>query len=141
MFDDRLKNRFFIKVIQTDDCWYWIAGSRGKTGYGAFKIENDTVDAHRVSWMIHFGPIPDGLCVCHKCDNRRCVRPDHLFLGTKKDNNQDMFRKGRNAKMKIGRIAPVRHGDINEYKTFGCRCDLCKRTHRDLMRQYRASQK
>lgn len=86
--------RFFDKVDKTEDCWNWTASSRGQ-GYGAFKINGKVIDAHRVSWTIHFGEIPNGLFVCHKCDNKKCVNPDHLFLGTQKDNMNDCLQKGR----------------------------------------------
>lgn len=69
------------------------AGGYGQIGRG--RRGSGMVRAHRLAWEFANGPIPDGLCVLHKCDVRRCVNPEHLFLGTKKDNAQDMLRKGR----------------------------------------------
>ena len=88
--------RFWARVLKTDGCWLW-QGSRGKKGYGRLSRGNKTVLAHRISWQLHNGPIPGGLCALHACDNRVCVRPDHLFLGTIADNNVDMVTKGRRA--------------------------------------------
>lgn len=92
-----IAERFWSKVQKTDGCWIWTA-SRTLNGYG--QIGNPDVPtrlsfAHRVSWELHFGPIPPGMYVCHHCDNPACVRPDHLFLGTAHDNHTDMVRKGR----------------------------------------------
>lgn len=87
------KIRFF-RFIKKDDCWNWI-GSIGKNGYGYFSKNSKAASAHRVSWEIHNGQIPDGLCVLHKCDNRKCVNPDHLFIGTYYDNIHDKINKGR----------------------------------------------
>jgi hypothetical protein len=88
--------RFWKKVIKSDGCWNWI-GCRKKQGYGNIRVDGKTVMAHRVSWEMVNGSIPDGLCVLHKCDNPSCVNPDHLFLGTKMDNHCDMVDKGRRA--------------------------------------------
>jgi hypothetical protein len=93
------ETRFWRKVHKTKDsvngCWLW-RGHASK-GYGLFA--EDGLKArkrvHRFSWELHFGEIPTGMLVCHKCDVPRCVRPDHLFLGTHKDNHDDMVRKGR----------------------------------------------
>lgn len=92
------KKRFWDWVEKTDGCWLW-RGSTCASGYGYFSIDNKTVKAHRTAWVIAHGDIPKGMCVCHHCDNPRCVRASHLFLGTFGDNNRDRARKGRSAHM------------------------------------------
>lgn len=78
-------------------CWLWTgAGAKSKNGiYGKARIAGKSISAHRISWMIYRGSIPDGINVCHRCDNPSCVNPDHLFLGTQSDNMSDMHAKGR----------------------------------------------
>ncbi len=76
-----------------NDCWNFKGALR--SGYGAIKYNGKICGAHRVSFEITNGKIPDGLLVCHKCDNKKCVNPEHLFLGTYKDNMQDCLKKGR----------------------------------------------
>ena len=93
--------RFWAKVNKTESCWIWNAGcSTG--GYGLLKKgSKGTIESHRASWIIHNGPIPKGLCVLHDCpsgDNRLCVNPNHLWIGTKTENNQDRDLKNRQAK-------------------------------------------
>ncbi len=93
-----LAERFWPKVQKGDGCWEWQAVVSNK-GYGMIAGPGGRfarkLTAHRVSWMLHYGDVPDGMCVLHRCDNRRCVRPDHLFLGTLQDNTKDMHAKGR----------------------------------------------
>lgn len=78
-----------------DTCWPWL-GSRMKVGYGRMRFANrPDVGTHRLSWELSYGAIPDGLWVLHRCDNRICCNPKHLFLGTPYDNIHDMMNKGR----------------------------------------------
>lgn len=95
-----IKDRFWIKVNKTDSCWEW-TGAVNRQNYGVFLIGSQidqtrkVIKAHRYSYVLHNGPIPDGLSVCHKCDNPKCINPDHLFLGTHNDNMKDMVAKNR----------------------------------------------
>lgn len=89
--------RFWSKVTipaDIDKCWEWMAGQKN-FGYGAFKGEGKTVQAHRFSWELANGPITDNSYVLHKCDNPKCVNPSHLYLGTHADNTRDMMDRKR----------------------------------------------
>jgi len=90
-----LAERFWEKVEKTDGCWLWTS-TLNTWGYGQFQIgRTKQYRAHRIAYELTYGPIPAGMHVCHHCDNPRCVRPDHLFLGTHLDNMRDRQAKGR----------------------------------------------
>jgi len=102
-------------------CWSWL-GSKIK-GYGAFKVNRRNFLAHRYSYQLHH-PLTDDiknikLCVCHKCDNSECTNPEHFFLGTIKDNNDDKEKKGRQfAKLTEAQVLEIRHKYANENITY-----------------------
>ena len=87
-----------VKVEAEPACWPWL-GYRNRNGYGHMRVGNNVrLYAHRVSWELHYGKIPDGMLVCHRCDNPPCVNPLHLFLGSHADNHADRNAKGRQAR-------------------------------------------
>ncbi len=89
--------RWAAKVGPQDSngCWPWTGAARGENGRGAMGHSGKTHWAYRVGWELLVGPIPDGMCLCHKCDNPACVAPHHLFIGSHRDNMRDMALKGR----------------------------------------------
>jgi hypothetical protein len=105
--------RFIEKFTVGDGCWEW-QRSLAPNGYGRFGVggrKDGMGYAHRVSWSLFRGEIPKGLCVLHRCDNRKCVNPKHLFVGTLGDNNRDCVAKGRNSR---GSDRPNAKLDLNK---------------------------
>ena len=119
-------DRFFKWVRKTDSCWLW-KGATTPKGYGQINIRTNgktkLITAHRYSWQVHHGPIPEGMHVCHHCDTPPCVNPDHLFLGTYEDNMMDMILKGRQprAKLNAAQVKAIR---------------LDTRKHEDIAKEY-----
>lgn len=135
--------RFWVRVsIKSDDeCWPW-GGSHHNQGYGTFMWRKRTWYAHRVAWSFWFGPIPKGLSVCHQCDNTKCCNPNHLFLGTHKENIQDAFRKGRIPKpeYKVGSAhhnSKLTEEDVIEIR----RRRVLGETHRSIAKDYPVNQR
>lgn len=93
--DERLGEK--VELIPFSTCHWW-TGSLNHNGYGQIKANGVNTRAHRVAYRLFVGPIPIGLQILHSCDNRSCVNPDHLFIGTNADNNRDMCKKGRQPK-------------------------------------------
>ena len=108
----------FVSPEPNSGCWLWFGRAHNKMGYGIFEFRKCRSLAHRTTWELYFGKITEGLSVLHKCDNPCCVNPEHLFLGTRADNNLDMCAKGRqrgavgeangNAKLTREQVALIR---------------------------------
>jgi len=108
------RERFLRSFHTRGECWEWEA-SCFERGYGQFKVGEKNWLAHRFSYTIFVGPIPKGMLICHTCDNRKCVRPSHLFPGTHRDNSDDKIQKGRSrrsrgsAKIDMDAAKRIRH--------------------------------
>jgi len=116
-----------------DDCWEW-PGNRDAKGYG-YVFGKQLRRTHRVMYELMYGPIPEGMLVCHRCDNPSCMNPSHLFLGTSADNNRDCVAKGRHiSPNKLKTHCPQGH-EYNEANTYNsnnrryCRTCLGVRQH------------
>lgn len=136
-----LKEQFWNRVVKgsnLNDCWVW-KGSTHDSGYGRLYGPKGTESAaHRYSYIIHFGEIPAGLFVCHECDNPPCSNPSHLFVGTAKDNSDDMMIKGRGNKPKKWLYCSKGHeisgANLYRYPDGRERCRICLGKYRDIPR-------
>lgn len=144
-FSQKYIDRFWSKVDKTttpNGCWIWTAGKSG-CGRGYMGIQGKMLLASRISAIID-GKDPTGLLVCHHCDNIVCVRPDHLFLGTAKDNTNDMYLKNRQAKIEETRhIGENNHfSKLTENEILEIRRDFRpgkKGNYKELMKKYNVS--
>lgn len=125
--------RLLAKTVRSGDCLLF-TGCINKNGYGSFRFNGKTANVHKVSYILHHGDIPDGLVVMHSCDNRNCVEPTHLTLGTQSDNLRDMARKGRSgSKLSNEDVAAIRQDDRDSF-TIGRAYDVHPTTIQKIKR-------
>lgn len=131
-----IEDRFWSKVDRSNEdpeaCWEWQA-SFSSSGYGRFwnGVKGDTLP-HRISWVMANGPISPSIYVCHRCDNKKCVRPSHLFLGTQRDNMLDMVAKGRScSRLSVDEIDQI-YRSVGNNSEIGRRFGVSRTTVRDI---------
>lgn len=108
MRSEPAEKRFWKYVEKTSACWLW-TGAKIPNGYGHITVNRRSLKAHRLSWELHYGLVPTGMFVCHRCDVKACVRPEHLFIGTNRDNQLDAVAKGRHVCWNKG----MRNGNLH----------------------------
>lgn len=135
ILDESLKDRLLKRTKKTDGCWLW-SGTLTKQGYGHIRWKKRTLLCHRVSYCFFIAPFNKNICCLHHCDNPSCVNPNHLFLGTNKENMNDRDRKGRHVAWHLRQKEcknghPYVHGSFNfELNQSGRprrRCLICRR--------------
>jgi hypothetical protein len=137
--EDTIKRLLSNAIIGgPDSCWEWTA-LKVRKGYGVIRYNGKKLRAHRLSYELHCGPIPAGLFVCHRCDNRGCINPSHLFLGTNTDNMRDMVSKGRH---RLIRLPGERNGQakLTEAEARAILASKGKVRQEDLAERYGVSQ-
>lgn len=122
----RLWCRFWSYVQKTNGCWLWTGGK--SMGYGHFRVSGTSIRAHRYAWQSRGGKIAPGFCILHHCDNRACVRPDHLYIGTRADNNRDARERGQH----VGAARHPKEARIRALRKQGL-------SYRDIMKRVRVS--
>lgn len=130
--NESLPKRFMDKTLKTESCWLWKASITNK-GYGRYKVDGKVISAHRFSWWFTNGDIPEGMYILHKCDVRKCVNPDHLFLGTHQDNMEDMIEKDRHRPGEKSARAKLNQKEVNEIRNLYVR-GKCNTTSEFSMR-------
>ena len=127
------EQRFWDQVDHSITCWNW-RGWKTAKGYGELSFQGKVIRAHRLSYQLKIGAIPDGLFVLHKCDNPSCVRPDHLFLGTLAENCHDRHNKGRTARGSRNGWAKLTEVDIKSIRILASMSSLSQKEIADRFR-------
>lgn len=128
------EDRFWLFVDKGDYCWNW-NGSLYHKGAGDFYWNSVRLTSYRASWLIHYGWLPTNRFICHTCDNRRCVNPDHLFVGDAMANNRDMHQKGRGvirSKLNYSQVCEIRKSK-EPPEVIAQRYGVCRRTIRFIL--------
>ncbi len=137
--DGDTRQRFMARVSAepTDrGCLLWAGVIERKDGYGVLRVDHKNMRAHRVSWMLSNGPIPPGAQIRHRCDNPPCVNPDHLLMGSPKDNTRDAMRRGRLARGEQSGNAKLTDDEVREIRRLHA---TTAHTHRSLAVAYGVS--